>query len=174
MKLLPGLVVLSLLFVPAAAPAQPADAAQLPLKGTPPVFVTDRAGQETAGRLISWTGSTIVIRTNSGDRTYAPGEAVRLDLRHDSLKNGFLIGAAIGWLGALLVDCADDSCLGPRIAAGIGGTAIYGALGAGIDALIPGRTPLWNSGTSEKASAGLTFNLSPRERRAFVGWRFRP
>jgi hypothetical protein len=169
-----SLVVVGLLFASTPAAGQTADVAREPLKGTPNVIVTDRAGQETTGRLISWTGSTIVIRSTSGERTYAPGEALRLDLRHDSLKNGFLIGAAIGWLGAVLVDCPEGSCAGMRIAAAIGGTAIYGALGAGIDALIPGRTPLWSSGTSEKRSAGLTFNLSPRERRAFIGWRFRP
>ena len=175
MKLSTSFVVLGLVFASAPAAAQTADSAQEPLKGAPRVIVTDRAGQEATGRLIRWSASTIVIRTDNGERTYAPGEAIRLDLRHDSLKNGFLIGASIGWLGALFVDCGGDgSCGAERVAALIGGTFVYGALGAGIDALIPGRTPLWVSGSSEKSSAGLTFDVSPRERRAFVGWRFRP
>ena len=164
-----GLVLLS---VPAAG--QPATAAPQPPRGAPQVIVTDRAGQETRGRLITWVGSLIVIETGSGARTFAPGEALRLDLRHDSLKNGFLIGAALGWLGALLVECGGDGCAAERLAAGIGGTAIYGALGAGIDALIPGRTPLWIAASTEASRSGPTFDVSPRDHRLFVGWRFRP
>jgi hypothetical protein len=169
MKLTTAFAVLGLAIAAAPAGAQTADPPPAPLKGTPRVIVTDRMGQEARGRLIKWTGASIVIRTNGGERTYAPGEALRVDLRSDSLKNGFLIGAAVGSLGGLISDCpnAHESCTGERVAFTIVGMAVWGAIGAGIDALIPGRSPLWTAASA----GGLRFDVSVRDRRAAVGWR---
>lgn len=164
-----------LCFALAAIPAGAQTADNPPqLKGGPRVIVTDRLGQETAGRLVNWTGSSIVIRTNGIERTYASGEAIRVDLRNDSLKNGFLIGAAVGSLGGLASDCPDsrESCAGSRVAFTIVSMGIWGAIGAGIDALIPGRSPLWRAGPSANSASGPTFDVSVRERRAAIGWRF--
>jgi len=48
---------------------------------------------------------------------------------------------------------------------------IYAAIGTGIDALIPGRTPFWNAGSSQGTGGGLTVSISAQRRSAFVGWR---
>ena len=118
-----------------------------PFDGTPRVIVTDRAGNETTGRLIRWTDSTIVLRTGGVERTFSSGDARRVDLRGDSLRNGFLIGAVFGSLGGLIADCpnASQRCPKTRVAFTILGMATWGAIGAGIDALIPGRSPLWRA-----------------------------
>ena len=118
-----------------------------PFDGTPRVIVTDRTGRETTGRLIRWTDAAIVLRTGAGERTFSTGEARRVDLRGDSLRNGFLIGAAFGSIGGLIADCpgARERCPKTRVAFTILGMATWGAIGAGIDALIPGRSPLWRA-----------------------------
>lgn len=147
------------------------------LKGLPTVYVMDRQGQEIKGKVVSWTDSAIVLRIDDGaTRTFKAGEAIRIDLRGDSLKNGALIGAGVGLgLGLLsggFADCpgSSEGCAGTRVALVFLSTAMYAAIGTAIDALIPGRTPLWNA--SSKTGGGLTFNVSPRNRSAFVGWRF--
>ena len=52
-------------------------------------------------------------------------------------------------------------------------TGTYAAIGTAIDALIPGRTPLWRAGSSARSGGGLAINVSPRRRSAFVGWKIK-
>ena len=170
-------VVLGLVFAAVPAAAQPADFAGIDVKGAPRVIVTDRSGQETSGRLVGWTASSVVLDTNGARRTYLPDEAVRIDLRGDSLKNGAMIGAAVGALAGLSLGCPTagsrgEGCSAERATFVLASAAMYAAIGAGIDALIPGRTRLWHSGSPQKSAGGLTIDVSPRERRASVGWRF--
>ena len=168
----PITALLFLVFLTATVPCQAQTSESLErLKGAPRVIVTDRTGQEKIGRLISWTDASIVIRSNGAERTYLSGDAVRVDLRSDSLLNGFLIGAAIGILPAFIADCSCGG--GGRAGLALVGRAAYGGIGASIDALIPGRTPLWRAG-QRNATRGLTFDISARDRRASVGWRFQP
>jgi hypothetical protein len=158
--------------------ARPA-AAQIPdqsyqsngkVKGFQIVYVTDALGSETKGKLLSWIGSEIVLETGDGSRTYKPGEAVRMDLRGDSLKNGALVGLGVGLaMGGLAAAGCD--CGGGDAAIVVFSAAFYTFVGVGIDALVPGRTPLWNAGPRRTARNGLTFRLSPERRSAFVGWR---
>jgi hypothetical protein len=140
------------------------------VKGFPIVYVTDALGSETKGRLVSWIGSEIVLQTGAGPRTFKPGEAVRIDLRGDSLKNGALIGLGVGLaMGGLAAAGCD--CGGGDAAIVVFSAAFYTFVGVGIDALVPGRTPLWNAGPRRSARNGLTFRVSPERRSAFVGWR---
>jgi hypothetical protein len=170
-------VVLAGLWLPLPAAAQIPDQSYQPndkVKGFPIVYVTDARGSETKGKLLSWIGSEIVLETGDGPRSYKPGEAVRMDLRGDSLKNGALIGLgvglAMGGLGAAA--CLECGAGRATILATVAG--LYTFVGVGIDALVPGRTPLWNAGpraNQRSARNGLTFRLSPEHRSAFVGWR---
>lgn len=105
-------------------------------KGLPTVYVMDRQGQEIKGKIMSWSDSAIVLRIADGaTRTFKPGEAVRIDLRGDSLKNGALIGAGVGLgLGLLsggFADCpgSGESCAGTRVGLTVLGTALYAAIG---------------------------------------------
>jgi hypothetical protein len=169
-------VVLTGLSLPLPVVAQIPDQSSHPndkVKGFPIVYVTDALGRETKGKLFSWIGSEIVLETGDGSRTYKPGEAVRMDLRGDSLKNGALIGLGTGLaMGGLAA--AGCYCGGGDAAIVVFSAAFYTIVGVGIDALVPGRTPLWNAGpraNQRSARNGLTFRLSPERRSAFVGWR---
>ena len=161
------------------ASAQSPDVA---LTGLFPVYVLDRTGEETKGRLVSLTGSAVVLQMDSATRTFNLTDVVRVDRRGDSLKNGAIIGAvfggAVGILTAAgLADCpsAQSSCPGARVAMPIISTGVWSAIGAGIDALIQGRTLLWKPGSSPSArqssGSGPTLAVSPQTRSVFVGWR---
>ena len=176
MKLTTSAVGFGLVFAATSAAAQPADFSGTNAKGAPRVIVTDQAGQEARGRLVSWTPAAIVLDANGAKRTYSPGEAVRIDLRGDSLKNGMMIGAAVGALAGLAFGCPttgsqNEGCAGERATFVLVEAGLFALIGAGIDALIPGRTRLWSAGSPQKSARGLTFDLAPRERRASIAWR---
>jgi hypothetical protein len=137
------------------------------------VYVLDRSGAETEGLLVSLTDSVVVVSTARAERTFPLIDVVRIQRKGDSLKNGALIGAAFGGAAglALIGDCSSEpSCgAGTRVAALLTGAAIWAAIGAGIDAVIPGRTVIWTPNTRTE-TGGLTIGLSPGRRRAFVGW----
>src|SRR5436190_5057224 len=80
------------------------------VKGFPIVYVMDALGSETKGKLVSWMASEIVLQTDSGQRVFKPGEAVRMDLRGDSLKNGALIGLGVGLVMGVLGSAACLDC----------------------------------------------------------------
>jgi hypothetical protein len=163
-------VALAGLVLPRTAAAQTPDQSTK-AKGFPSVYVTDAKGSETKGKLVSWTGSEIVLQTDAGSRTFKPGEAVRLDLRGDSVKNGALIGLAAGVAAGFLASAGCDCDGKPAIV--LTSAGMYTLVGAGIDALVPGRTLLWNAGAGRSARNGLMFHLSPERRSAFVGWRIK-
>ena len=68
--------------------------------------------------------------------------------RRDSLKNGAIIGGAIGFalglIGSSIADCPGDDPSGSCPAARVGGvvlsTAIWSGIGVGVDALVADRT----------------------------------
>ena len=93
-----------------------------------------------------------------GRRVDVPIDNVlRIDTTHDSLKNGAIIGAGVaGGLAALA--CADfgsaaECTAGVLLDAGIGAL-----IGAGIDALHPGRSPIYIK-TAGKAGSALQVRL---------------
>src|SRR4051812_45991601 len=96
MKLMSTCVVLVAFAMPARAVAQTA-------------YVTDTAGHETKGKLLSWIASEIVLDIDGTTKTFKPGEAVRLAVGGDSLKNGALIGAVVGAVfgGLTSSECID-------------------------------------------------------------------
>ncbi|MCM3881706.1 MAG: hypothetical protein ND807_16480 [Vicinamibacterales bacterium] len=174
MRLMSMCVGLAMLMLPLSAAAQTGDLPKV--KGFPTLYVTDATGRETEGKLVSWMGSTLVLQTGTTTRTFAAGEVVRVDLKGDSLKNGALIGAGVGVAMAVLAglsvgDC--DDCAGTSVAIALTVIPIYTAIGVGFDALFHGRTPLWLASSAGNSGSGLTFNISPQRRSAFIGWRVR-
>ena len=168
-----GLVVFALATAAAPASAQSADFFGVQPKGLPTVYVMDRQGQETKGKIVSWTDSAVVLRVDNGaTHTFKTGEAVRIDLRGDSLKNGALTGAGVGLAIGMMMSAGCSECGGGfTVRMTLATAGIYAAIGTGIDALITGRTPFWNAGSSQGTGGGLTFNISAQRRSAFVGWR---
>lgn len=119
--------------------------ANIRTQALPTVYVLDRAGHETAGQLVSLGDLALVLKTATVTRTFEPSEVSRLDRKGDSLKNGTLIGLAFGVFtaGAMAQGCAHYHCGASVVPYMLFGTGVYAAIGAGIDALIPGRTRIW-------------------------------
>lgn len=141
---------LILVLTVAGPPLRAQDFSTVQVKGMPTVYVEDRSGREVEGKLVSLTESALTVNIDGLTRTFTPAEVTKVDRRGDSLKNGALIGAAVGVFTGLLGDCpgagsrnGSKGCTGARVGYVFGGAAIWAAIGASIDALIPGRTRLW-------------------------------
>jgi hypothetical protein len=161
----------SFLAIPASAQTTFAGLNQ---KGVDTIFVTDRAGHETKGLLVGLTDSTVTVVTAGGPQTFVADDVVRLDRRGDSLKNGALIGMGIGVIGMLpgLAEghaTCDHACTGKAVGFVLMAEGLYAAIGAGIDAAIPGRTRIWPLKGSK--SGGPIISVSPHS--AFAGFRIR-
>ena len=129
--------------------------AQPPLikpEGLPTVYLTDLRGIEHRGQLMRVDPAEVVLLGEKGERIFKRSEIVQIEKRGDSLKNGALIGAAIGILGGLgaagLSDCPgahQDGCGGARAAMFVTMVGVYTAIGTGIDAAIKGRTVIYRA-----------------------------
>ena len=112
----------------------------------PVVYVEDRGGLETTGKLLRAGDEGLVFLGADGERTIAADEIQRIWRRGDSVKNGFWIGAAIGAaLTVLPVAMADNTSSATPAAAVLVDGAVFGLIGAGIDALHVGRTLIYTA-----------------------------
>lgn len=144
-KLAIALAVLSLLlaFVLAAAqePVRSFDQLDTRLKPGDTIWVTDAHGREIKGKFTSLAAEALTIKAD-GSRTF-PAADVRLvqERRDDSLRNGALIGFAIGSVGFGLACVAtiDDKDRGWCALVALGDGALGAVVGVVVDALIPGK-----------------------------------
>lgn len=129
------------------------------------VYVLDDTGAETSGKLVRLNPDSIVILADGGERRFDAARIRRVQKRGDSIRNGVIIGAVVGavlgGISAGIADCpgVDQSCAGARAGMFVVSTSVYTAIGAGIDALVVGRTTLYTaaparSGRLPGASAG--------------------
>jgi hypothetical protein len=121
------------------------------------IYVLDTNARETKGILAEASESSIRLLVKGQIREIPAGDVQRVVRRGhgDTLKNGALIGAAFGaFVGGA---AAVQECGCPEGAAmlAVVGAGIYGAIGAGIDALIPGRTVVY------RATPQRTVRLAP-------------
>ena len=144
--------------VPSAALAQTPPEWSRNVRIGAPLFVTTASGDRLEGVAGSVTTDGITVATPAGVRTAAFADIVRVQ-RRDSVWNGVWVGAAsgaaIGLVSMLTDACPDNSpgCRAEAAAMPFGG-ALYGALiGWGIDALVKGRTTIYDS------KAAPTFSL---------------
>ncbi len=124
--------------------------------------VTDQAGQRVRGKVVSLSNSVLNLTVSGTPRQFLSTDVNTIAKRGpDSLKNGALIGLAIGGgigtVGMLALVAMDDN---PGALA-IVGALIYGGIGAGIgtgfDALIEGDRTIF----ARSRSAGATFTIAP-------------
>ena len=117
------------------------------------MYVLDNAGTETSGKFLRLNPDSIVLLVDGAERRFETSRVARIQKRGDSLRNGAIIGAvvgvALGILTAGIADCpgdrTSDGCPGSRAALLLVSTGFYSAVGTGIDALIPGRTTLYEA-----------------------------
>jgi hypothetical protein len=153
-------------FVPSAVCAQETESTWPGLASSrlSTVYVRDDSGVETSGRLLRLNRDSLVLLVEGAERQFEAAHVTRIQQRGDSLRNGAIIGAivgvALGIVTAGFSDCPGDhpggSCPGSRAALLLVSTGVYAGIGTGIDALIPGRTTLY-----EAASAGRQGPASP-------------
>src|SRR5262245_58659044 len=107
------------------------------------VIVTQAgSGEELRGHLVELSSSSLAILVDGQRREVPIDQVLRIDGRKDSLKNGTLIGlgvfAGLAALSCPSIDSAGWCAYSIGINAGLGA-----AIGAGIDALHKGRTPIY-------------------------------
>ena len=126
------------------------------MKAGQKVAVIDDQGRKVQGRIVDLTVDSLALAGKSGREEVPYAQIVTID-RVDDLKNGALIGLAVG-LGLFALDAAFAAEDGVTLnAAGyvvIG--ALYGGLGAGagtgIDALIGGNRNIYQRGRGTRIS----------------------
>jgi hypothetical protein len=149
-----GVATLAATLVPLGASAQTATASWSNLdraRGSK-VYVQDDASVETKGRLLRLDPASLVIQVDGAERTFESTRIRRVQKR-DSLRNGALIGAVFGatygLVAVAVADCPGDDPGGPCPWARAGlfafGIGTWTAVGIGIDAVIPGRTTLYQA-----------------------------
>jgi hypothetical protein len=124
--------------------------------GLSTVYVLDDRGVEVSGTLVRLDPDSILLLIGGVEHRLEAARVRRIDRRGDSLRNGALIGAAVGvamgLLAAGMSDCPGTDpgggCAGTRAAALVLSTGIYAAVGAGIDALVVGRTTVYEAPTA--------------------------
>jgi len=124
--------------------------------------ITDGTGQRMQGTLTQLSASSLVLDVSGALRQFQESDVNTIEKRGpDSLRNGALIGMAVGAgiLGVGIAASANSSegdaslfAFGALVYAGVGG-----AIGIGIDALIEGRRVIYAGSNSTRT----TLSISP-------------
>ena len=136
------------------------------------VFVLDESGQETSGRLVELNADSLLLQIQGREQRFEATRVRRLAKRGDSLKNGALLGAVIGAVVGVAssgssgctgttLDAQAPCGAGARVLGALVGGAVFAGVGVGIDALIPGRTTLYEA---PGWHAGLSTDSHPHHR----------
>ncbi len=154
------MVVLSPIAAEAQAPVDSLSDLWSRVRSGKTIYVTDASARELKGVLVKVTDEALTIRVNGQD-VAVPAPTVRqVERRGDSLKNGFLIGAAVGAgsAAAAFANC-DKTCRGDdALPVAVFVTALtleFGGIGALIDYAIPGRTVVY------RAQSGASLRVAP-------------
>ena len=131
-------------------------------------YIRDDAGVETTGRLLRLDEKSVVMLVDGQQRVFDLAHVWSVQKRGDSLRNGTIAGSVVGLiLGVVggLADCSYGECTGRWIVYTVTSTAFYGLVGMGIDAMIPGRTtlyqrPIVTSGSTARPGPALKLALS--------------
>jgi hypothetical protein len=152
-------LLLVLLWSLEAAIAQPQAASfeqlQVIVKPGDTVYVTDRAGSTTRGRIAGLSMSSLNLLVNGTTRDFSQSDVFEIrQWRHDSLKNGALIGTGVAFgltLATMLAYCDGDCGAGLGTAVTLFYTGVGAAVGVGVDALIPAKQRIYYGGFQPSA-----------------------
>jgi hypothetical protein len=139
--------------------------------------VVDDSGQRVEGKVASLSASALSLTVSGTPRQFLNTDVNSIEKRGpDSLKNGALIGLAVGGgLGAvaMLALIATDDNPGPIAFVG---ALMYGGIGAGIgvgfDALIEGRRVIYARSGSARSALTVAPLLGRTRKGARVSLRF--
>lgn len=137
----------------------------------PEIYLLDDTGVEVRGRLLELDADGVALLVDDVRRRYDRSSIRRIDRRGDSIRNGAMIGAGIGaGFGVLLGGMADcpsggTGCAAARLSFVLINAALYAGAGAGIDALMTGRTTIYvapdvgRSSGAVGSRAGVSFRF---------------
>lgn len=134
---------------------------QLLVKPGDNILVTDASGKTTKGRLVDLSSASMGLVVGGTRRNLFQTDVREIrQWRRDSLKNGALIGTAVGGGIATLAlassggcDCPETAIAAVALAAGMGV-----GIGVGLDALIPTKQLIFFN--PNRSSAGK-FQIKP-------------
>lgn len=132
------------------------------------IWVTDTRGREVRGRLERLSSDGLVLRTNDLEMFGTP-DVRRVRARdRDSLRNGTLVGLAIGggigtaWCIGAIADDSGDINAGVECAEGFTVFPGLGALvGLIVDAAIPGKMRVVYQASSPRATSRAILTVVP-------------
>jgi hypothetical protein len=139
-------VVFTFLTLPARAQDAPRPEKCYPLPATGRVVVTMQSGPMQGGMLLCIGDGQVVLASDGRIEAVPLDDVTRIVKPADGIGDGFLKGAAIVGLFALL--CGECGTIGHRAAV----VVVYGALGAGIDALHGGSETLYERGHAARGA----------------------
>lgn len=174
----PWIAALGIFLAPGTVCAQEAERSWpgLATSGLSTVYVLDDTGVETSGRFLRLNPDSLDLLVDGAELRFEAADVRRIQKRGDALRNGALIGALVG-LGMGLVaggisDCPGDDpgggCPGTRAALVLFSTGIYTAIGVGVDALVVGRTTLYEAPNMSLSMGHQISAPWPNRRRAAV------
>ena len=133
------------------------------------VWITQtESGEVMRGRLVELSPASLAILTTDNRRVEIPLDRVlRVETGGDSLKNGAAIGALVAG-GLVLATCTSWGGGGECVAATAFDAGLGALVGAGIDAMIEGRTPIYSRNPSASKAGG-----SDKGKAASIGFRIR-
>lgn len=145
------------------------------------IWVIDAGGRKTYGRIQSLSTDALIVDADGPKKFTVSNLKLIQAHKRDSLKNGTLIGLAVGgslaavWCTAAAVSNDPNVDAGVECAEGLISFAGLGTLlGLGLDALTPGKGPVVyrSSGASGAARFSIAPFLTPRKRGIVVSFAF--
>ena len=103
------------------------------------VYVVDTSGEETKGRIVGLTDLALTLKFDDTRQQFALADVARVEQRkRDSVRNGVLIGAAVGALAGFTLGKSQDSPACPRRGPECGQGALIGATGGAFWGAVSG------------------------------------
>ncbi len=136
------------------------------------IYVLGTDARETSGTFAKVSQTSLAMLVDGQIREIALSDVRQVARRGDSLRNGALIGAAFGVVVGFIggdEGCLDSPCAGRAAVAVVAG-GVYAAIGAGIDALIHGRTVVYR--TAKQQNVRVTPILSGNHAGASLSVKF--
>ena len=118
--------------------------------------VTDTAGQPVRGKLVNLSSSSLSLNVSGTTREFQKVDVNTITKRgSDSLKNGALIGMAVGGglaaVGMAIAVAEGDADAAFFVGAALVYSGIGAGIGAGVDALIEGQRVIYANPGSPRA-----------------------
>lgn len=148
----------------AAGPARSMAALEARLEPGTQIDVVDREGKMVRGDFVRADDRGVLIAGYAGTpgNLVTAADVVSVTRAGDPVKNGMLIGAAVGLVSAIVVatdDSGDSGCYttGCRVGLGIVVVPIYTGIGALIDKAVKGREIVYRA-----PPEGVSWSITPR------------